>query len=313
MTQWGLCATIKAPLDDILHFAAYHLEAGAHRIYICLDDDHRDAYDVLKTHPKLRVTICDEAYWNGKRPPKHQQRQSRNATRAYAKADDLDWLIHMDVDEFIVSDQKVEQILSAIPPQTNVTRIRPMEALSGNNIAVKNTSFKAFIPAGPERDRILHDLYPTFGIYLKGGFLSHLAGKVFVRTGLENIQLRIHNAFQNGEALKGIEHQQGIDLAHCHAKNWDAWRAAFPYRFEHGSYRADLGPNRARNKGGLSTHELLQMIMDESGEAGLRAFFDEVAVDSAALRSKLNRHGLLKRANLGLKATLSTHFPCLAR
>jgi hypothetical protein len=308
MTTWGLCATIRAPRDEILHFAAWHLEAGAHRLYLYLDDDNQAAFEALKPHPKMRVTLCDGTWWNGDRPETHQSRQVRNAIHAYHQRAETDWLIHIDVDEFLVSDQPVADILSSISQQDSVTRIRPMEKLSG-----PGNAFKAFIPNGPARTRILNDLYPTFGLYLNGGFLSHIAGKVFVRTGLPDILPRIHNVFQKGKVLRACEDQPGIALAHCHAKTWEDWRAAYDYRFEHGSYRASLKPNRRRGKGGLTTHEVLELITNENGEAGLRAFFDEVSADTPALRDRLTRHGLLRHANLDLKDTIYAHFPWISR
>ncbi|MFG6562636.1 glycosyltransferase family 2 protein [Sulfitobacter sp. 1A13421] len=306
-TKWGLVATILAPAEEIRRFAAYHLEAGAHRLYLYLDAENPEAFQSLKAHPKIRVTTCDEAYWQrlcGKRPQKHQVRQSQNATRAYSRADDVDWLIHMDVDEFLVSDRPVHEVLATLPPAQKITRIRPMEALAGDG-----TAFKAFIPNGPERAQIVSALYPTYGDYVKGGFLSHLAGKVFVRTGMAEVRLQIHNAFQHDTMIDGPEQQPGIDLAHLHAKSWPEWLAAYRYRLEKGSYRADLAPNRPRDRGGLSMHELFSMIESEGGEPGLRAFFDEVCADTPELRETLNAHGLLRLADLDLDAKVSRHFP----
>lgn len=307
MTTWGLSATILAPTEEILQFAAYHLEAGAHRLYLYLDDDNPAAFDALKAHPKVRVTHCDDSHWDRlamKRPRKHQVRQSANATHAYQRAGDVDWLIHMDVDEFLVPQRPVADALSACPANQTIARIRPMEVLAGDG-----TAFKAFIPNGPDRAGTVRALYPTYGAYVKGGFLSHLAGKLFVRTGLPNVRVQIHNAFQNDEMLKGPEQHPDIDLAHLHAANWDAWIAAYRFRVAKGSYRAELAPNKPRDKGGLSMHELLTTIEADDGEAGLRAFFDELCADTPQMRDKLAGFGLLKRANLGLKATLSTHFP----
>ncbi len=304
MTSWGLSATIKAPVPDILRFAAYHLEAGAQRLYIYLDDDNRNAFDILKQHPKIRPILCDDAWWNGKRPRKHQVRQTRNATHAYRRRDNPDWLIHMDVDEFLVADRPVADILAALPTDQPIARIRPMEQLAGDG-----TAFKGFVPNGPDRSRIVAALYPTYGSHIKGGFLSHLAGKVFVRSGLDDIRVQIHNVFQHDEILPGPEDTEGIDLAHCHAKSWEDWLAAYRYRLAQGSYRPDLAPNRPRDKGGLSMHELFSMIEAESGEAGLRAFFDEVCADTPQLRSALTQHGLLRLAHLDLNATAARHFP----
>lgn len=304
MTTWGLCATVLAPAPDILRFAAYHLEHGAHRLYLYLDDAESDAFELLKAHPKVRPTRCDDDWWQGKRPKKHQVRQTRNATHAYTRRAEVDWLIHMDVDEFLVSERPIDKTLAALSGDQPIARIRPMEQLAG-----QGDHFKAFIPNGPTRAQIVDKLYPTYGRYLKGGFLSHLAGKVFVRTGLPNIRVQIHNAFQNDSELQGPESTTGIDLAHCHAKNWQDWLAAYRFRLARGSYRPDLAPNRPREKGGMSLHELFQSIEEDAGEAGLRAFFDEVCADTPALRARLSEQGLLRRANLDLNTTLLKHFP----
>ncbi len=304
MPSWGISATIKAPTAEILRFAAYHLEAGAQRLFIYLDDDNIDAFEALKAHPKIRVTLCDDARWNGKRPKKHQVRQTRNATHAYRRRNTVDWLIHMDVDEFLVADRPIADILAALPGDAPIARIRPMEQLAGDG-----TAFKGFVPNGPGRARIISALYPTYGTYVKGGFLSHLAGKVFVRTGLDDIKVQIHNVFQNDAMLLGPEDTPGIALAHCHAKTWSDWLAAYRYRLEQGSYRADLAPNRPRDQGGMSMHELFTQIETRDGEAGLRAFFDEVCADTPALRQKLADHGLLRVVDLDLNTTISKHFP----
>ena len=179
-----------------------------------------------------------------------------------------------------------------------------MEQLSGDP-----TAFKGFIPAGPDRARIVAELYPTYGAYLKGGFLSHLAGKVFVRTGLPNMHLRIHNVFQKGEMLDCHDAPPEITLAHAHAKTWDDWIAAYRYRVTKGSYRPELRPNRPYDQGGLSLNDLFSMIESESGEDGLRAFFDEVCADTPELRSRLRDHGLLREVDLALPNQLATHFP----
>ena len=51
------------------------------------------------------------------------------------------------------------------------------------------------------------------------------------------------------------------------------------------------------------------MIESESGENGLRAFFNEVCADTPELRSRLRGHGLLREVDLALPNHLATHFP----
>ena len=119
--RWGLVATILSPTVDVLRFVAFHLDAGAHRLYIYLDDPDAEVHDILKAHSKIRVQKCNDAYWKklgAKRPAKHQVRQTANATRAYNRKVEVDWLTHIDVDEFIVPDQRIDEILERCPTQS---------------------------------------------------------------------------------------------------------------------------------------------------------------------------------------------------
>ena len=307
MTTWGLTATILAPAPEILRFAAYHLEQGAHRLYIYLDDDNAAAYAPLKAHPKVRVQVCDAAHWKrlaGKRPSKHQVRQTLNATHAYNRRVEVDWLIHMDVDEFLVPQSPVADVLDRVPDTVTSARVRPMELLGGST-----TAYKAFIPANGARRALVNHIYPTFGAHLKGGYLSHVAGKLFVRTGLDDMYIRIHNAYQAEVMLPDAAELVQSDLAHAHAKSWDGWRAAYAYRVAQGSYRAELKAATKPEKGGMSLHDLFRWLEADQGEAGLRAFYDEVIGDSPDLRARLSAHGLLREVDLGLDAALARHFP----
>lgn len=303
MTTWGVAATILAPAPDILRFAAHHLDQGAHRLYIYLDAENPAAYTALKNHPKVRVQTCDATHWKrlgAKRPDKHQVRQTMNATHAYNRRAEVDWLIHMDADEFLVARTPVSDVLDTLPDDQTSARVRPMELLGGSA-----DGFKAFIPADGRRQALVERIYPTFGKHLVGGFLSHVAGKLFVRCGLPDITVRIHNAFQGDTMLADAAELTRIDLAHCHAKSWAAWRDAYAYRLDKGSYRAEL----KSTKGGLSLHDLFHAIEADEGVAGLRAFYDEVVGDSADLRARLEAHDLLRIVALDLDGALARHFP----
>ena len=305
---WGIVATILAPRDVVLQFCAYHLRAGAHRLYIYLDDPEDAVFETLKAHPKIRPLRCDGDYWGkrmGKRPIKHQVRQTMNATHAYRRRADVDWLAHIDVDEFIVSDQSIGSHLESLPHGTKSVRVRPMEALAGDN-----TAFKTHI-TGPGRGAITARLYPTYGDMLRSGFLSHVAGKMIVRTGLENLNFRIHNVIQDDVRNPDSVEIEALNLAHLHAKSWEEFHAAYQFRLEKGSYRAELAPNRAREQGGVTLHEVLAKIADESGTQGLRAFYDEVCHASPALIQRLEAEGLLKRTSLRLEEAVNTVFPAV--
>ena len=307
-TNWGLVSTIKAEADDVLNFAAYHIEAGAHRLFLYLDAPCPKAMPFLQAHPKIRVIVCDEAYWLQRRnsyPEKHQIRQTLNATRAYRRqASDLDWLIHIDIDEFLWSKTPIHRILADLPQEVFCARARPIESLGSNG-----TAFKAHMPRTPRRSAIVQNLYPKFGDYLKGGFLSHEQGKVFARTGADNVTFRIHNVFVNGASNPDQVELPPVDLCHLHSKNWDDWIAQYRYRLQKGSYRSELKPNRSRENGGTTLHEVLSMLEAEEGEAGLRSFYDEICADTPERRAQLKNHNLLKLRDLNLAKKRRTHFP----
>jgi hypothetical protein len=314
MTTWGIVATIKADTATILRFVAYHLELGAHRIYIYLDAPNPEAQEALRNHPKTRVVRCDDGYWkrhNGNRPDMHQPRQTINATRAYNRASEVDWLMHMDVDEFLVPNGQVDQLLGALSDDIQCARARPMELLAGGDPQVE-AAFKTFIPAAGQREQTVAKLYPTYGEHLKGGFLSHIAGKIFVRTGIDGLKIRIHNAFLGDETNPNHIELPDLPLAHHHAADWETWYGHFEYRFREGSYRAGLGPARSRQRGGISMHELFTFIHEEEGEAGLRAFFEEVCADTPALRARLEAQGHLFCTRFLFDTSLAKHFPDFA-
>lgn len=318
--KWGIVSTIKAPAEAILNFAAYHLEAGAHRLFLYLDAPCPAARPLLKAHPKIRVFDCDDASWQhrrkGGKPEKHQVRQSLNATRAYRRqAGDIDWLAHIDVDEFLWASSPIAEVLYGLPDSSLSARSRPIEALAGDG-----TAFKGYVPNGPDRGAVVGRLYPRYGEHLNGGFLSHVQGKVFVRTGLPDITLRIHNLFQSTATASGgdienpgLQELPQVDLCHFHAPDWQHWLAHYRFRLKSGSYRKSLKPARPRDKGGITLHDLMKAIEDEEGTEGLRAFYDEICNDSPALRDRLEKEGLLRVRALQIASARMKHFPQFAQ
>ncbi|CUH80336.1 glycosyltransferase family 2 protein [Tropicibacter naphthalenivorans] len=311
MTTWGTVTTTNAPLDAIQRFAAWHLEQGAHRLYIYLDVDAHDTFRALKSHPKIRVVQTDKAYWakrNG-RPDKHQARQSINARHANNRKPEVDWLAHIDTDEFLLSETPVAAQLAALPASALCARVRPIEALAnGTGTAPGETAFKAFHQNQAERHRAAEDCFPMWASHLSGGFLSHVAGKLFFRPGTKGLQIKIHNVTLNGVQNPGQADLPGIELGHFHADSWAHFINAYRFRLARGSYRSELKP-QVRRDGALSLHDLFAVIEEDGGEPALRAFFDEVCVADQPLCDRLSAHGLLRRHVMKLDDLRAKHFP----
>lgn len=315
--KWGIVSTVKAPLREIADFAAHHLDLGAHRVILYLDDDAPETYAALNAHPKLRVIKADAANWRDKnRPERHQPRQTANARHALRrKSRALDWLGHIDVDEFLWPAKPLADQLAALPADCLTARIRPIEALSSDGVAdipPDQTCFKATARDRATRHQQTAAIYPTFGAHLNGGFLSHVAGKVFFRTENPDLRPRIHNVYLGDEENPGQRELPETELCHLHAPSLARWLDRFGYRLEQGAYRAGLAPTRARAQGGLTMHELFHAIIDEKGRDGLIGFFNEVCCATPDLRGRLSDFGLLRCHSLDLDRKRAQHFPDLA-
>ncbi len=316
LPTWGLVATIKAPARDILNFAAHHLDLGAHRVHVYLDAPNPQAEAALRGHPKCRVIVCDDGYWRRRRkragrPDAHQPRQSINATHCLRRRPQVDWLAHIDVDEFLWPAIPLPEQLAALPDDTLSARVRPVEALApdpDDPPAEGVTWFKSCARLPGQRRDETEAIYPGFGAHLNGGFLSHVAGKVFVRTGDPEVRFRIHNAFRSGEMDASPPELQGTRLCHLHATGWEHWRATYAYRLAHGSYREGLKP-AAPDGTGLNMNALFRRIEAEGGEAALRRFWQEVCVATPGLRARLDAHGHLHAIALDADAARARHFP----
>lgn len=317
-SKWGIVSTIKAPTDRILNFAAWHLDQGAAHIFIYLDDHAPAAQARLDGHPAITAIRTDDAHWMarlGRVPPKHQLRQGRNAEHAYAQlkttdndlAAGLDWLAHIDVDEFLISDRPIDQVLAALPNEVRAARSRPQEVLSNPDGSTNHEILcKAWLP--PNQRSIVPSLYPTYGKHFRGGFLSHVAGKIFARTGQPDIGFRIHDIFEQGGRIASQDLPQ-VALLHDHASDWSHWLAAYRYRHTKGSYRSELKGALAPDQGGLTPHQLLHQLEQTQGETGLRHFFEEMCVATPGLKQALAEQGLLRHYSIDFAALRHRYFP----
>ena len=316
MTTWGIVATVKAEPDTILEFAAHHLELGADEVNIYLDAPS-DAKDVLAAHPKVNVLQCDDKYWKMRRPkethqrpPMHQGRQFANAKWAYIHTS-VDWLAHIDVDEFLWPKTDIRIQLDDLPSDCLCARIRPIEALSGDG---EETHFKACSENWMQRLDETPKIYPEFGPYLNGGFLSHVAGKLFVRTGLQDIKFKIHNLETPSGNNPGEVLLENTELLHMHAKSWEDWLKTYQYRKTMGSYREELAPPiqppgvRENDPDAPNLHRLFLALEDAGGDTGLRQFFNEVCAATPELLQRLRTYGHLRSYKTDFAGAVLRHF-----
>lgn len=283
---WGVASQVKADRRSLETFVAWHLELGAARIVIYFDDPEDPGLPVLSAlGPRVVSVRCDAAHWAhlGKRPGKKTTRQTINAQHAYDKTD-LDWLAHVDVDEFILpvalpgeaAAPTVAARLAAVPQDVPFVRMRPFEALAQPDDSPPR-HFRC-PPPGHQRDQVVRRIYGDNMQGLVGGMLSHAVGKGISRRGVDGLAPRIHVPRLHGEGVQGVPFLPGLVMLHYHATDRAHWLAHLAYRTELGAYSA-----RPQNTA----------FFQAATPAELNRFYDAVQIAHPQLVGALQMENLL--------------------
>ncbi len=301
--RWGIVATVLAPLRDIARFAAFHLDLGASEINIYLDRPDAEIVEFFAPFKTIKIVQCDEQYWDGKREKArstHQLRQAFNATRCY-KRSKMDWLCHIDVDEFLLTQSPIAENLANAPDDAAYMQMLPVELLSQSNPFTGPSSFKLTCASASQPSSVVTTIYPEFGPFLRDGFISHTAGKYFARPRLDNLRMGIHSLRHQGKYVRNGETFKTVYVGHAHAPDWDVFNKHMKFRMSHGSYRRK--PNES-----MKLQDILQVISKSEGEPGLRRFYDDVCLATPSLLERLSEHDMLLTARLDLDAKVARWF-----
>lgn len=292
--RWGIVSTVKAPLRKIAAFIAFHLDLGAHRVHIHLDVPDATIAERL-AHPKVRFIQCDDAYWEGK-PNRarstHQMRQVFNATQIYRRMQ-LDWLAHIDVDEFILTPTPMPALLAQVDKDTPHVALKPIEMMDSSGA---ETHFKR---SATSSQRAV--IYPTFGDHVPGGFIGTRSPKMIARRGLEDVRLGIHALRRFADPVPGAATLPGVELGHAHAPDFDTFQRHVAYRLSKGSYHDRDGTQNRRG-------HLIRMLMNDPDPTALRQFHNELCAATPERLALLAAHDLLRTETLDLDAKIARFF-----
>lgn len=295
---WATVSTVKSDSKTLAPWIAHHLRLGASRMHIYLDAPLSGGTADGLSDPRVTFTLCDDAYWRtvGKpRPEKHQQRQSLNATHCYRNAQ-CDWLAHIDCDEYIYSPDPFENTLAAATLASEALVLPPAEEIAQTGDVTEVLFRRSYFDAGCPKS-VIDALYPTFGQYLRSGFISHTVGKSVARTGLSDVRFGVHLLKRNGVESKAVERVQSANILHRHAPDWESFKAHLEFRLAHGSYR---NHDAAR----LGLGDIIDVLRDAHGEDGPRLLFDEVCMARPEVLQALEKHNMLIRLNTSTLQTV---------
>jgi hypothetical protein len=290
MATWSLVSTVKAPEEKVLAFVAYHLTLGVDRIWLFFDDPAQPIPEPLARHPRVTVTLCDENHWLHawkKRPPQHQNRQTQNARLTYRELVTSDWIVHIDVDEFLLTARPIAAILDEEPADTIAMRLEPFEAMHDPLLPDDIYTSREF------RGALRHEYWPrrraALGPYrkvIRDGMLSHSVGKTMFRTRVPGLLPRLHAVMVNREIIAPAAWQPEIRLLHFHAQDKAAWLAAVPFRMTKGAYQ--FRPE-------------LQAYLAEASPDEIDKFYRRTQILPTYLRDELVQDGRVIIADLGLR------------
>jgi len=231
--SFDVCCTVRASRFMVSAFIHHYRMLGARRIHLFHDDpEHAHLFE----GEDLVQHVCDDAYWQGARPKHLEQRQIANATSAYRDSD-ADWLLHCDIDEFLISQTPLNPLLDSLPDSAETILVRPCEAiydeLPRDEVEMLSTTlFRPLVSWGLGK-AFLQQLYPHFDVelYTAGGFSAHRRGKSLTRTAIRDRIRRIplHEHRDKGKDRGSYIPQQHdlpqLELRHYDCQPVDIWLA----------------------------------------------------------------------------------------
>ena len=318
---WSVQATVNEPLELLVAFVAHYLELGADVIYLYLDAPHPEAEAAFSSHPRVKVTICDDVYW-AKLTPKGRPsvvpaRQKWNSRHVYSQIN-TDWLLLCDADEYLVAGCDLGELLGRQPIKTEYLRIRVAEKILEPDVEATSIFDGIFRTAQQKGASLALEIYGReLAPMLERIVAGHDIGKSIIRRGLDCV-LGIHQPKRRTIPIGSSQSVQDLQwtwMPEAYIAHFDALTPLY--------YLVKL----------LARHLIMQSIQDtgrqpnpihhRSREAQMLfavaacATKDPAAVTAALHRptreqmAALSRHGLVVDLNINPVALTAKHFPAL--
>lgn len=182
--SWGVTIFAREPPALVLVNLAWHIEMGARELNLYLDDPDDPVGETAARLPGVCVTRCDAAFWqrHGARPAWNNQRQAVCASQAYRQTG-VDWLVHLDADEFLHSRRPLAGELAGLSPQTDALVFPPRERAF--TAPLQEALFEGVFRIPQPRGRPPHPLLAPNAAFCPQGVSGHALGKSATRAGLD--------------------------------------------------------------------------------------------------------------------------------
>lgn len=289
MASWGVVSTVRAPEDQVLAFVAHHLSLGAAHVWLFFDDPKDPAYARISRLPRVTATRCTDFYWalRGGRKSDVIFRQIPNARGAQKKCR-LDWLAHIDVDEFLFASRPIADVLGSIPATEANLLLEPYEAMYDPDLPDDIFTARQFRgPLQGVHQALVAPIFGDFAAELAKGALAHVLGKSMVRPRVRGLQLSLHGVIRDGERVTTAFHPD-LRILHFHAQDPVAWQTLLPERLTKGAYHHQ-------------EERVLNRFLSQASAADLARFHRETMTLSPEKAALLQAHDRLITTDLGLR------------
>jgi Glycosyl transferase family 2 len=193
---WGVVMTVNEPSALVVSNASWHVSTGATEVRIYFDKPRDPVMHAVAALPRVTVVECNDKYWKGlrlERPQAQTKRQFINANHAL-KGCSVDWLAHIDADEFLFQSSPIENELKTIHLMNAALHFDVRERVFTDSCSISSIFDGVFRARSHLPVALDPEIFGDLNRYLQRGLLSHCAGKVAVPTK-QDLVLGIHSAY----------------------------------------------------------------------------------------------------------------------
>ncbi len=234
LTSFCVVLVANEAREPIERFIDHYLGLGAAQVSVFYDGTAD--FSLPDREGRVVFTNCDTEFWKkllGARPVIWNDRQRGLYAHAIEQRQE-DWVLLIDCDEYLVSERPVSDVLSDIPSDIDIVRIRNVEAIWGpgddRHSLLGARWFRHPIRGSRWARAVLRLVYGDLSKYMSNGLLGHANGKHFVRPGKQYHRTTAHNSFYpDGRPGIWIDRLLSDQIAvhHFDAMSFELWSRKF--------------------------------------------------------------------------------------
>jgi hypothetical protein len=314
----AICSTQLTTLEQTIAFINYHKKIGVNLIFIFYDNPYDDIISKVEGMEVVTAIPCDDDYWlqHKGRPNSIEKRQNINSDHAVRLCRELniDWLLHIDVDEFFHYDLRgtISEYFAMLDDNIVTVRFPVCESIptkiehfnflneinsfrchpiSYRNNVKMTTKQKLAIKYDLFIMKIKRAIMEVTGLeqYAKYGFMkAYIAGKSATRVNASITSMGLHSS-----KIKYLPHQYGVvsknsRILHFDAFSFEAWFQKWLKRLDGRGTSTSMHDERQRQLLDFEKH------YNSNNNDALLELYQQIYFIDKKGRSILKKLGLIK-------------------